>query len=159
MRRRGGRKTGYILVEAMVALAILSLGAFVVHGTIRQAVLTRGQAQDYTRARFLLEGLVADLELQPELVEDSTRGRFEGDDRRFRWSYGVRRVNVPKPGAPLRPPRPGKKRRPFTYEPGRDYLARVRATVTWERGGRAFSESFETLLGPDRLWQPPRGRR
>lgn len=148
---------GYILVETAVALVVLSAGAFVVHGTIQQALQTRGQAQDYTRARFLLEGLVADLEMQPQVAVHAAEGRFEGEHDRFSWDYRVRRVNVPKPVAPLRPaPEGSKKAKPFEYLADRDYLAHMRATVYWTRSGRSFSESYETLLRTSKLWQPPK---
>ena len=149
---------GYILVEAAVAMVLLGIGSFAVHGTIQEALRTRGQAQDYTHARFLMEQVVADLELQPQLTVHSKQGRFSGENDRFSWAYSVRRVDVPKPTAPLSPPPKGekKKKRKFEYGQGRDYLAHVRATVTWRRGGREFSESYETLLGTDKLWQPPK---
>ncbi len=151
-RNRGG----YILIEAAVAMVLLSIGALTVHRTIQEAVRTRGQAQDYTRARFLLEQVMADLESQPELVEHSDRGRFEGEHARFSWDYRVRRVNLPKPGRPLRPPPEGEKIKKFTYPEGQEYLAHLRATVSWTRSGRPFSESYETLLAPEALWQRPR---
>lgn len=149
-------RDGYILIEAAVAMVLLSIGALTVHGTIQEAVRTRGQAQDYTRARFLLEQVLADLEIQPELAEHSGRGRFEGEHARFSWDYRVRRVNVPLPGRPLRPPPKDKKIQKFQYSEGEGYLGHLRATVSWTRSGRAFSESYETLIGPDSLWQAPR---
>ncbi|MCH7909983.1 MAG: hypothetical protein IIB38_10245, partial [Candidatus Hydrogenedentes bacterium] len=67
----GRRRTisGYILLETAVALVLLSVGATTVHRTIQEAIRTRGQAQDYTRVRFLLDQVVADIEIQPELTE------------------------------------------------------------------------------------------
>ena len=159
MRRHAQALRGYILVEAAVALVILSVGALTVHRTVQEALRTRGQEQDLTHARILLTQLVADLEIQPELVEHSDRGRFSGEHGRFSWDYSVRRVDVPKPRRPLRPPPKGEeKARDFNYVQGYEYLAHIRATVSWTRSGLAFSESYETLLGPDKLWQPPRRR-
>ena len=149
-------RDGYILIEAAVAMVLLSIGALTVHGTIQEAVRTRGQAQDYTRARFLLEQVLADLEIQPELVEHSGRGRFEGEHARFSWDYRVRRVNVPLPSQPLRPPPKDKKFQRFEYPEGQGYLGHLRVNVSWTRSGRAFSESYETLSAPDSLWQAPR---
>ena len=120
------KRDGYILIEAAVAMVLLSIGALTVHGTIQEAVRTRGQAQDYTRARFLLEQVLADLEIQPELAEHSDRGRFEGEHARFLWDYRVRRVNVPLPGRPLRPPPKEKKVQQFVYPEGQGYLGHLR---------------------------------
>ena len=157
MTRRSQTICGYILIEAAVAMVLLSIGAMTVHRTIQEAIRTRGQAQDYTRARFLLEQVVADLEIQPELIEHSDRGRFEGEHARFSWDHRVQRVNLPMPGPPLRPPPEGKKVESFEYPEGQEYLAHLRASVSWTRSGRSFSESYETLLSPDSLWQPPKG--
>ena len=148
---------GFILIETAVALVVLSAGAFVVHGTIQQALQTRGQAQDFTRARFLFEGLVSRLELQPELTVHSREGQFDGEHSRFSWSYRVGRVDVPKPAAPLRPrPKNVKVVKRFAYQVDHEYLAHVRVTVNWSRSGKTFSESYETLLPSRKLWQPPK---
>jgi hypothetical protein len=151
------RAAGYILIETAVALVLLSVGAFVVHRTVQEAIRTRGQAQDFTRARFLLEQRMSELLVQPVLAEKRSSGRFSGDDDRFTWTTDIRRVNVPVPRAPLRPRLNGPPPK-FEFPETRDYLARVVVTVSWERSGVAFSESYETLLPPHRLWQPPRRR-
>lgn len=155
----GRRKTicGYILIETAVALVLLSVGATTVHRTIQEAIRTRGQAQDYTRVRFLLDQIVADLELQPELIVHSDEGRFEGEHARFSWDYEVLRVDVPLSASSLVPPSEDREVEPFEYPEDQGYLAYVRATVSWTRSGRAFSESYETLLGPHKLWQAPKG--
>ncbi len=148
---------GYILIEAAVALVLLSIGSVTVHRTIQEAIRTRGQAQDYTRVRFLLDQVVADIEIQPELTVHSDQGRFEGEHARFSWDYEVRRVDVSLPARPLGPPREENDGEPFAYPEDQSYLAYVRATVSWTRSGHEFSESYETLLGPHKLWQRPRG--
>lgn len=159
MSRRSQALGGYILVEATVALVLLSVGSMTVHRTIQEAIRTRGQAQDYTHARFLLTQIVAGLEIQPELLEHSEQGQFSGKHSRFSWAYRVQRVSFPMPRGPLRPPPKGAKQgRNIEYVDGQDYLAHVHASVSWIRSGRAFSESYETLLGPDHLWQPPKAR-
>jgi len=149
------RRDGYILVEAAVAMVLLGLGSFAVHSTIQEAVRTRGQAQDYTHARFLLERLVADLEMQPELYEKRRQGQFEGEYDRFSWAYRVKRVDVPIPTSHLVPWPKGKGPKKFEYLKGADYLGHVEATVAWTRGGQAFSETVQTLIVTDKLWQPP----
>ena len=91
------RRRGYILVETIVAMALLSAGMVAIQGGLRQAVLVRGQARDYTQARFLMDGLIADLSLQPEHVQGSKSGRFSGEYDRFSYTWTISRVDVPVP--------------------------------------------------------------
>ena len=51
---------GYILLESLVAMGILSVGVVVIQNALQQGLITRGQSQDYTQARFALERIVAD---------------------------------------------------------------------------------------------------
>lgn len=146
-RRRRGNADGYILVEAVVALVLLSVGAYAVHGTIRQAVLTRGQAEDYTQARFLLEQVIAGVQIQPRIKEETKEGVFPEPHGRFRWETSIERIDLPIPARASASD--------FEYPRGLDYLARIRATVYWERSGQPFSESYETLVSPGKLYQPP----
>ena len=155
----GLRCKGYILVETAVALVLLSVGAFTVHRTIQESIRTRGQAQDFTRARFLISQTMGEILEQPLLVERSDSGTYEGDDSRFSWTSEIKRATVPVPKAPLRPRPPKAPQVAFEYVGQQDYLARVTVTVTWQRSGMSFSESSETLLAPTRLWQPPRVRK
>lgn len=145
-------KGGYILLEATVALILLSVGAYSVHGVIRQAIVTRGQAEDYTRARFLMNEKVADLEIQPTLFPGSKSGRFEGDDDRFRWTYTISSKPLLSVVGPSRatPPIPG----PFKYERDTSFVVHLVVTLEWSRAGRDFSETYETLISPDKLYLP-----
>lgn len=149
-----GNQNGYILFEATLALVLLTVGAYAVHGVIRQAVLTRGQAQDYTSAKFLLEQLIADVEFQPFVTPETHEGRFEDEFDRFSWSTEVRKIEIPKPEGPLdelggAAPDAGELK---LQSPA---LAHVRAMVTWQRGGQTFTETMETLFDYKKLWIPP----
>jgi hypothetical protein len=144
------------MIEAVVAIAVLSVGAFAIHRTIQEAIRTRGQAQDFTRARFLLDQVISDLLIQPQLREEARSGSFSGEDARFSWQWSVRRVDPPAPRVPLKPPPKGAGPvTPIKYPDGTDYLAHVRVEIHWQRSGLPFSEPYETLLAPERLWQPP----
>lgn len=143
---------GYILLEATVALILLSVGAYTVHGAIRQAIVTRGQAEDYTRVRFLMNKVVSDLEIEPTVFRESESGTFDGDDSRFRWKYTITRVNLPPVGrSRALPPRHGR----FKYVPHVSFVVHLVVTVEWSRAGRNFSETYETLLSPDKLHLNP----
>ena len=96
-RRRRGNADGYILVEAVVALVLLSVGAYAIHGTLRQAVLTRGQAEDYTQALFLLGQVIAGVQIQPRIKEDTNKGIFPEPHGRFRWETSIERIYLPIP--------------------------------------------------------------
>jgi hypothetical protein len=144
------RATGYILLEALMSMALLSVGLIVVNGVMRDTFLTRGLARDYTQARFLLEETVANLELQPLLLEDSASGRFEGEFSRFGWKWKVTKVEVPPP--PIPPDLPPEEAAKFKLSVG--YLAKIEATVSWTRRGRTFEKTVETLWGPEKLFIP-----
>ncbi len=151
-RSPSGRE-GYLLVETAVALVLLSLGAYVIHGTIQQALVTRGQAQDYTQARFLIEQAMSQIELQPQSPEGSQSGQFEGAYSRFRWTSETSRVDIPKPAPPASPPEgwsPPQGELEFPIP----YLMRAKVTVLWERAGKEYSEFAETLFNSGKLWQP-----
>lgn len=151
-RGHGPGRGGYILVEATVALVLLSVSAYAIHGTIRQALITRGQAQDYTQARFLLERIASEVALQPMVQAESQSGRFEGEFSRFEWSYTLSRVDVPLPEPPPFPPPDWVEPDDFEYRV--EYLGAITATVSWQRAGQPYSESLETLFNPFKLWQP-----
>ena len=146
-RRPDTSAGGYILLEAVVGLALLSIAAYAVHGTLRQALETRGQAQDYTRVRFLLEELLAQEQLQPFSEWETRSGVFPAPNDRFRYTVAVAPVEVPKP--PPRPQPPGAPEFDFHYQ--EPYLVHLKVSVTWERFGRTFSESLETLFQPTRM--------
>lgn len=137
-------------------MMLLGVAIYGIHGAIRQAILTRGQAQDYTQARFLIEKVIADLEMQPLLRAGSGSGHFKGDMSRFAWQYSVRKIKIPKPegansiniGAIVN----GKPTQGFEYAV--EHLVHIRATVSWERAGHPFSETFETLFNHQKLWEP-----
>lgn len=141
---------GYILLECLMALSILSIGTIVIHRDLRETIAVRGQAQDYTHARFLLEQLVAKLELQPMLMEKSASGRFEGSLSRFSWKWKVSKVELPMPPIPPEIP-PEEAARLKLNAP---HLTRIEATVSWKRSGRRFEETVETLWDPEKLYVP-----
>ena len=153
MNRRS--TSGYILIETTVAIVVLGISAITIHGVIRQAIQTRGQVQDFTHVRFLMEDYMARLELQPYLYAGTGDGMFEEGEGRFRYSYRIRPVRVPVPELPV--PSgidPGEFSR-FKYHPGASYLVHVALTVRWTRGQMEFEDTIETLLPQAKLYVPP----
>ena len=157
MSRRQNQTRGYILIEAVMSMALLSLGLVAIQGAIRQTIIVRGQARDYTQARFLIEETLARLEIesndsgQPQLVEGSQSGDFEGDFSRFAWKWTISRAYVPPP--PIPPDIPPEEAEAFRLSV--NYVVKVEVTVSWKRGDNSYEETFETLWPPEKLWVPP----
>jgi hypothetical protein len=146
------RRDGYLLFEAIVAIAVLSVGVLGVNAAFRQALLTRAIADDYTRAAFLLDRVIAPLTLQPVLAVGGDQGDFGRDEalRRFRWRTEVERVEVPLPELP--PQLQENYREQVERETAS--LARITATVTWTRAGSTYERTAATLFPGNRLWAP-----
>ncbi|MFP4190808.1 MAG: hypothetical protein ACLFU6_01935 [Candidatus Hydrogenedentota bacterium] len=150
-------KRGYLLVETVTAMALLSITIVSLHGAMRQAALTRAHAEDFTYARFLAEELMGQLDLRPELETGSQSGEYGGRFSRFVWVYDVSRVQLEPPemgpgGAwpgSLDPESAGEE-----FELPVSYLGKVRVEIHWTRLGQEFSYVVETLVSPDRLPPP-----
>jgi hypothetical protein len=139
-----GLLCGYILLETLVALAVLSIGVVAVNRSLHQALLTQAMARDYTEARFLLEQVMAQAELQPLLVPGVTEGGFGEAHARYRWRRSVEIIELPPPAMPPLDHVPRRVRlEDIEQEPLR--LGRVRVTVGWTRRGQPFERTVETL--------------
>ena len=147
-------RAGYILLEALVSLTILSIVSIVIQGSLRQAIETRGQAQDYSNARFLLEEEMHRLELQPrQVLGYSKEGVCPAPYERFSYKVKVEKVEVPLPQlSEINVPNPVEFMKQFV-----EYMGRVSITVHWTRAGKDFEVVGETLLRPDQLWVSPVG--
>lgn len=150
-------KRGYLLVETVTAMALLSITIVSLHGAMRQAALTRAHAEDFTYARFLAEELMGQLDLRPELETGSQSGEYGGRFSRFVWAYEVSRVELEPPemgpgsgwARSLDPEVAGEE-----FELPVSYLGKVRVEIYWTRLGQEFSYVVETLVSPDRLPPP-----
>lgn len=145
---RGRRNDGWVLVETLVALVLLSVGVLAINRALREALQTRALARDYTTARFLLEEKMGELEMQPVLNEGASgSGRFGDEHPRFSYSWSVAKVDMPAPPVPV-------ELQPFFLEPPRlpePYLGRISVTVKWTRAGRQYDAMTELLVGSKRL--------
>lgn len=158
------RRSGYILFEAVAAMAVLSIGVFGAQSAIRQATLTRAQAADFTMARFLLEQVTSETEIQPYLLIGAEEGQFSGDYARFHWKREVSAPRFPQPELPPPPPEgvvnvPGlgnvtPPEKPPELKLKVPRLGKVLATVSWSRAGRPFEATAETLFNPDKIITP-----
>ena len=147
------RARGYILVETLTAMAVLSVTAAVVQQGVYTAVQARGLSQDYTTAQFLMEGIVATAALEPWLAAGDTHaGAFAAPNERFSHVWSVERVTVPMP--PLPPGFSPEQRAGFASS-FQDSMGRLRVEIQWSRGGQPFSVTGTTLIAPERLWRDP----
>ncbi|MCP4641107.1 MAG: type II secretion system protein [bacterium] len=142
------RNSGWILLETMVAMAVLGIGMVAMNRALGEALATRAQARDYTQARFFLEQVMSELELQPLFQPDSfEEGDFGKDHPRFSWRWDVAAAELPKPDLP--------RELPLVYEDGAEtpapVLGKLTVTVHWTRRERKYEESLETLVRADRL--------
>lgn len=148
---RGAR--GYILVETLVALTVLSITAMGIQRAVSQAVLTRGLALDYTTVQLLGENLIATLDLEYfQLHEMKKEEVFPAPYERFRYALEVSRVSVPRPELPGSIPPEQRVQLEKRYH---GEMPKVRLEIFWTRSGLEYSRVFETLLGTERLWLPP----
>ncbi len=147
------RLRGYILVEAVTAMAVLSITAVAVQRSVHTAVLARGLAQDYTTAQFLLDRLAADQSLQPRIAAGEIHeGIFPPPHDRFSYRWSLENVDIPMPEPPLGL---APEQRAALISGLLSYMGKLRIEVTWTRGGEPFSADGETLLSPDRVWVDP----
>jgi len=133
-------------------MGLLSVSVVAINASLRQAILVKGEAQDYTQARFLLEQQIAKVELQHQLNEIQNSGSYRGELSRFRWRYKVSKIQLPEPDLPADIP-PERLKQLKLAAP---YMAKIEATVTWSRAGVNHEETIETLWIPEKLWAPPK---
>lgn len=143
-------KHGYILFEALLSLSLLSMSLIVIHKGLQQTILVREQARDYTHARFLLEDVMAKVELQPLLVQATESGAFSGEFSRFRWRWKVSKINIPLPPFPMNAPRQLTEHFKLNVQ----YLTKIEAAVTWTLQGQPYEVKAETLAYPEKLFIP-----
>ena len=141
------RKEGWVLIETLVAMVLLSVGVLAINRALRESLQTRAIAKDYTTARFLLDEKMGELEMQPVLNEgDSGAGAYK-DRERFSYSWSVARVDLPTPAIPA-------ELQQFFLEPPtlpEPHLGRITVTIKWTRVGREFDAIAETLISAQRI--------
>lgn len=145
------RRAGYIFVETVVAMGVLSISTLVIQDALRQAITTRRQAQDFTTARFLMEKIAGERALLFQQPEGSGSGQFPPPHQTYSYEWSLKRVDVPLP--PLPPEFTPEQRQAFE-DAFVDYLGKLTIRIKWKRGGVEFEEVGETLLNPGLLWLP-----
>lgn len=144
-------QSGYILIETVVAMALLSISMLVIQQSLQQAILVRGRVLDISNARLLLQQKMADVELQYELPESQESGTFPYPYERFSWEWELALHNVPRPQLPDFVKEEKRKQLKRIFKP---YMGKLTVTVAWERGGQPFEITGQTLLKPEHIWIP-----
>jgi len=146
------RSRGYILVETIVAMALLSVTMLTIHAGMRQAFIAIGESEDYTTARFLLQDLMANIELQSEVVEGHESGRFPGENARFSYEWSVCKIDITPPKMPtdMAPEMQEAFRRQFVK-----HMGVITVRVKWTRMGGEYVKEGQTLFSPEAMWTPP----
>ena len=140
---------GWVLLETLAALTVLSVAIIAVNEALYESLVTRAQARDYTQARFFLDKLASELEMQPLFQDGMTQsGGFGEEHPRFSWSWSVSKADIPQPAIPQE----------VLLANGITELVlpvkalgKVSVTVRWTRAGHEFEETIETLIGPERI--------
>jgi hypothetical protein len=142
---------GYIFVETVVAMGLLSMSALVIQSALRQAMITRAQAQDLTTARFLLEKLSGERILLFKQPEGEGSGHFPAPFEKYRYEWTLERVDIPKP--PL-PPMLDPEQMNMLEDAYVEFMGKLTVRIQWRRGGADFEALGESLVGDDILWTP-----
>jgi len=141
---------GYILFETIAALAVFSASILVIQAAFQRAIATRALAQDYTQVRFLIDQKMAELELQPQLVEGEESGNFEGDLARFSYRWKVTKITLPEP--PIPPDIPPEQQQDLKLKV--NYLTKREVTISWSRGKDEKGKKEEHKITVSTIWDP-----
>lgn len=126
VRSRGRRRHGVMLVDAIVATLLLAASLSVVLSLVSRALTTQRQGERLEVAAMLLdEQLQMVVARGPDDYAQrfGLEGRCEEPFEAYSYRLGIDA---------------GKSGEAFV----------VRATISWEEGGRRYAESIETLVAP-----------
>jgi prepilin-type N-terminal cleavage/methylation domain-containing protein len=122
--RASRRRSGFTLLEVVLALIILSIGIVSIFSLFGVAAASHSRAMDHDRAARMAMMVMVDVrqsfdEQTPENIAGAKHPSFPGS-----YTYDVEHTALDADG--------------------NEFLVVV--TVKWNRGGRGFSEKFETVM-------------
>ena len=99
------QKTGFTLLEIMVAVAILSISLVALLSFQGNTLLTSGRAERVTEATMLARMKMSEIELDLDKQmkrgefpdEKSEEGNFDNPFAAYKWKMSIRRINLPAP--------------------------------------------------------------
>jgi len=153
---------GYVLVEVVVSMMVLTVGILSVSRSFSVAMLARGLSQDYTDSRYLAAEQIWQAVAQAEagaLTLGGAQGRFPDPWRKFSWEWKVEETSLPyevsvkirEVVGPQRSRR-GRSRRAVPQveieEQPEKFFNRVVVTVKWTRRNVEYERWVATLVPP-----------
>jgi general secretion pathway protein I len=127
-RHRVTYRTGFTLIEVVVAIAILSVGLTVIIELFAGGLRLARVSEEYTKAVNYGRIKMEEIAVKPKMEEGSEEGKF---DETFRWQVGVKKVDV----LPI-------EKKPDFEVPVE--LFQIQVKVTWKSGSKERSTSVET---------------
>jgi general secretion pathway protein I len=121
-------RSGFTLIEVVVALAILSVGLTVVIELFAGGLRLARVSEEYTKAVNYGRIKMEEIAVKPKIEEGSEEGKF---DSTFRWQVGVKKVDV----LPI-------EKKPDIEVPVE--LFQIQVKVIWKSGSKERSTSVET---------------
>jgi len=86
--RAGKNKRGFLLLEVMVSVAMLSIGIVMVSGSFMNSIKAIDLSEDYFRAGLLFEEKIYEVS-NSTAVEGLSSGVFADFNNRFSWNMNV----------------------------------------------------------------------
>jgi general secretion pathway protein I len=126
--RKSKPKTGFTLIEVVVALAILGVGLTVIMELFAGGLRLEKVSEEYTKAVNYARIKMEEIALNPKMEEGSEEGKF---DETFRWQVGVKKVDVL-----------GIEKKPDLKIPVE--LFQIQVKVVWKSGSKERSTVVET---------------
>lgn len=143
---------GWVLMETLVSMVVLSIAVLALNRGFAEAVLTRAIARDYTQARFFLEQVAGELEMKPVHEDGATgSGGFGKEHSRFSYTWSVTKQDVPAPTLPAMTLPVQLQNAINNFEPPIEYLGKISVRVRWTRAGSEYSADLETAIAPGGL--------
>jgi prepilin-type N-terminal cleavage/methylation domain-containing protein len=127
---RSNRNQGFLLIEVVVALAILGVGLTVIIELFSGGLQLARASMEYTKAVNYARMKMEEITAKPAMEEGTEEG--ESEDKIFRWQVGVKKVDL------------------LSIDKSVDYkppieLYQVKIDVFWKSGTREKSTGVESL--------------
>jgi len=120
----GKRKNkGFLLLEVMVSIGILSIGLVLVLGSFMRSIRAMELSEDYFRAGLLLEAKIYEV-LNSDIEEGLSEGVFTDFGNRFSWNSNVENLE----------------------EEGFEDISEVTLEVSWDQGNKKQSIPVSTYI-------------
>ncbi|MCZ6792588.1 MAG: prepilin-type N-terminal cleavage/methylation domain-containing protein [Planctomycetota bacterium] len=144
------RLTGFSLLEVLVALMVLGVGAASVLALFGAAASTHKRSVDRTHAGLVAERVLAEIGARYTLSKSA--GELHAEIRKElpeRFGDYVWEAYLYQPGKPA--PRRGRREESEGAGDWQPHELFARVSVRWKRSGRRRAETFSTILLPRRV--------